>query len=123
MTTGSTLFPQTTTSGKSTSELITDTSFFTQNMTSPITSVTPIMTTTESTETQMQRTVILMERRTNDGEDLFIRGGIDHQHHPGTEVNYVQTDDSLFTFLKMYIYFFVFWFKSTASSQLKWTKR
>jgi len=39
--------------------------------------------TQSTTPVEMQRTVILMERPTKDGEDLFIRGGIDHQNNPG----------------------------------------
>lgn len=29
------------------------------------------------------RTVIMIERQTNPGQDLFIRGGIDHSHRQG----------------------------------------
>ena len=30
-----------------------------------------------------RRTVILMERQTSRGQDLFMRGGVDHSHSPG----------------------------------------
>ena len=40
-------------------------------------------TTVDYGSAPWRRTVILIEKRTSPGQDLFIRGGIGHEHRPG----------------------------------------
>lgn len=57
----------------------------TAGLTTSYTSTTFNTGTTETSgNSTWARTVILIERNTKDGEDLFIDGGIDHAHRQGT---------------------------------------
>ena len=42
-----------------------------------------VQTAVDNRNSSWQRTVILIEKRTNPGEDLFIRGGIGHAKRAG----------------------------------------
>ena len=52
----------------------------------PQTSVTTPATVMSTPSSDFKRTVILIERQTNEGQDLFIRGGFDKDRHQGGSI-------------------------------------
>lgn len=70
-------------SGDTTVQTQTQTSQDNVQITVPITTAKPYVPTGQE---DFQRTVIIIERQTNPGQDLFIRGGVDYARRPGDQL-------------------------------------
>ncbi|XP_055893859.1 alpha-amylase-like [Biomphalaria glabrata] len=77
-------------SGDTTVQTQTQTSQDNVQITVPITTAKPYVPTGQE---DFQRTVIIIERQTNPGQDLFIRGGVDYARRPGCSASLPATSN------------------------------